>query len=75
MEKWDENKEYDRIGKDEELTEILGIKVPTVIIPVRPGRNTAAIIEIAAKNYRQKLLGFNPLETYNKNFRNMVQKQ
>jgi hydroxymethylglutaryl-CoA lyase len=52
--------------------EILGVKVSTVIIPVRPGRNTSAIIEIAAKNYRQKLLGFNPLDTYNKKFRNMI---
>lgn len=71
LEEWDENKEYDRIGIDEEYTEILGIKVPTVVIPVRPGRNISAIIEIAAKNYRQKLLGYNPLETYNKRFRNL----
>lgn len=71
LELWDENKEYDRIGIDEEYTEILGIKVPTVVIPVRPGRNISAIIEIAAKNYRQKLLGYNPLETYNKRFRNL----
>lgn len=71
LEEWDENKEYDRIGTDEDYTEILGIKVPTVVIPVRPGRNISAIIEIAAKNYRQKLLGYNPLETYNKRFRNL----
>lgn len=71
LELWDENKEYDRLGIDEEYTEILGIKVPTVVIPVRPGRNISAIIEIAAKNYRQKLLGYNPLETYNKRFRNL----
>lgn len=55
LEEWDDNKEYDRIGADEEYTEILGVKVPTVVIPVRPGRNISAIIEIAAKNYRQKL--------------------
>lgn len=72
LEEWDENKEYDRIGSDEDYTDILGIKVPTVVIPVRPGRNVSAIIEIAAKNYRQKLLGYNPLETYNKRFRNLV---
>ncbi len=71
LEEWDENKEYDRIGTDEDFTEILGIKVPTVLIPVRPGRNISAIIEIAAKNYRQKLLGYNPLETYKKRFRNL----
>ncbi len=72
LEEWDENKEYDRIGTDEDYTEILGIKVPTVVIPVRPGRNISAIIEIAAKNYRQKLLGYNPLETYNKRFHNLT---
>ncbi len=72
LEEWDENKEYDRIGTDEDYTDILGIKVPTVLIPVRPGRNISAIIEIAAKNYRQKLLGYNPLETYNKRFRSMT---
>ncbi len=72
LEEWDENKEYGRIGTDEDYTDILGIKVPTVLIPVRPGRNISAIIEIAAKNYRQKLLGYNPLETYNKRFRSMT---
>ena len=72
LEEWDEKKEYDRIGTDEDYTDILGIKVPTVLIPVRPGRNISAIIEIAAKNYRQKLLGYNPLETYNKRFRNLT---
>lgn len=72
LEEWDENKEYDRIGTDEDYTDILGIKVPTVLIPVRPGRNISAIIEIAAKNYRQKLLGYNPLDTYNKRFRSLA---
>jgi len=71
LEERDESKEYDRIGADEDYTDILGIKVPTVIIPVRPGRNTSAIVEIAAKNYRQKLLGYNPLEKYIKKFNNM----
>ncbi|HKM00503.1 MAG TPA: HPr(Ser) kinase/phosphatase [Sedimentibacter sp.] len=74
LEEWDENKEYDRIGVDDEFMEILSEKVPMVILPVRPGRNISAIIEIAAKNYRQKLLGYNPLETYNKKFRNMIRK-
>lgn len=74
LEEWDEEKEYDRLGVDEEYTEILGINVPTATIPVRPGRNLSAIVEIAAKNYRQKLLGYNPLETYNKKFRNIIRK-
>ncbi|MFA9423155.1 MAG: HPr(Ser) kinase/phosphatase [Sedimentibacter sp.] len=74
LEEWDENKEYDRIGADDEFTEILGVKIPTVVIPVKPGRNISAIVEIAAKNYRQKLLGYNPLETYNKKFHKLVRK-
>jgi HPr kinase/phosphorylase len=74
LEEWDENKEYDRIGADEDFTEILSVKVPTVVVPVKPGRNISAIVEIAAKNYRQKLLGYNPLETYNKKFRNLARK-
>lgn len=72
LEEWDENKEYDRIGTDEDYTEILGVKIPTVLIPVRQGRNISAIIEIAAKNYRQKLLGYDSLETYSKRFRKLV---
>lgn len=71
LEEWDEGKEYDRIGSDEEYADILGIKIPTVVVPVKPGRNISAIVEIAAKNYRQKLLGYNPLETYNKKLRNL----
>lgn len=71
LEEWDENKEYDRLGIDEEYTDILGVKVPTVTLPVRPGRNISAIIEIAAKNYRQKLLGYNPLKSYKKRFRTL----
>lgn len=71
LEEWDENKEYDRIGADDDYMDILGIKIPIVTIPVRPGRNISAIIEIAAKNYRQKLLGYSPLETYTKRFHNL----
>lgn len=74
LEEWDQNKEYDRLGIDENYTEILGIKIPTVVVPVRPGRNISAIVEIAAKNYRQKILGYNPLETYNKKFISNIKK-
>jgi HPr kinase/phosphorylase len=72
LEEWDEEKEYDRIGMDENFMEILDVKVPSVIIPVKPGRNISAIIEIAAKNYRQRLLGYNPLDSYNKKFHNLA---
>ncbi|MBP5179746.1 MAG: HPr(Ser) kinase/phosphatase [Clostridiales bacterium] len=59
LEMWDENKTYDRMGLNEETTEILGIKVPSITIPVGPGRNLAIIVEAAAINYRVKKMGFN----------------
>lgn len=59
LELWDENKSYERLGIQEESTEILGIKVPSITIPVRPGRNLAIIVEVAAINFRQKQMGYN----------------
>ena len=55
---WREDKEYDRMGTEEIYTEILGVKVPFIDIPVRPGRNLAVIIEVAAMNNRQRKLGY-----------------
>lgn len=62
MEPWDVNKSYDRMGLDEQFTEILGLNIPSVTIPVKPGRNLAVIIEVAAMNSRQKKLGYNAAE-------------
>jgi HPr kinase/phosphorylase len=59
LEIWDNNKVYDRMGIDSEYTEILNIKVPVLTIPVKPGRNLAIIIEVAAMNNRQKKMGYN----------------
>ena len=59
LELWDEKKTYDRLGLTEETTEILGIKVPSITIPVGPGRNLAIIVEAAAINYRVKKMGYN----------------
>ena len=59
LEMWDENKTYDRMGLNEETTEILGLKIPSITIPVGPGRNLAIIVEAAAINYRVKKMGFN----------------
>lgn len=59
MELWDATKVYDRMGIDSEFTEILGIRVPVITIPVKPGRNLAIIIEVAAMNNRQKKMGYN----------------
>ncbi len=59
MEPWDNNKVYDRMGLDGQTIDLLGIEVPTVTIPVKPGRNLAIIIEIAAMTNRQKKMGYN----------------
>ncbi len=59
IEPWDNEKVYDRLGLEEQTTEILGIHVPSITIPVQPGRNLAVIIEVAAMNKRQKKLGYN----------------
>ncbi len=59
LELWDNAKVYDRMGLDNEFMEILGVEVPTMTIPVKPGRNLAVIIEVAAMNNRQKKMGYN----------------
>ena len=59
IEPWDNDKMYDRLGLEEQTTEILGINIPSITIPVQPGRNLAVIIEVAAMNTRQKKLGYN----------------
>lgn len=59
MEHWDSNKVYDRMGLENEMTEILGLQIPSLTIPIKPGRNLAIIIEVAAMNNRQKKLGYN----------------
>lgn len=59
LEQWDSTKAYDRLGLEDEYITILGIKVPATTVPVKPGRNLAIIIEIAAMNNRQKKLGYN----------------
>lgn len=59
LEVWDSSKVYDRMGVDNEYTTIFGIKIPSLTIPIKPGRNLAIIIEVAAMNNRQKKMGYN----------------
>ncbi len=59
LELWDDKKTYERVGVSDEHTDILGIDVPSITIPVRPGRNLAIIVEVAAINFRQKQMGYN----------------
>jgi len=59
LEVWDQSKQYDRLGLDEAKTQIIETEVPLLIVPVRPGRNLAVILEVAAMNFRLKRMGFN----------------
>ena len=66
LEHWIEGKAYDRMGLDNETFSILGIDIPAITIPVRPGRNLAVVLEIAAMNSRLKRMGYNTAEEFNK---------
>lgn len=59
LEQWKDDFEYDRLGIDQHYIELLGIKLPHMVVPVRAGRNIALIIEVAAMNQREKALGYN----------------
>lgn len=59
LEPWDPDRFYDRMGVDSEYTSILGVNVPSMTIPVKPGRNLAVILEVAAMNSREKKMGYN----------------
>lgn len=75
LEEWDKDREYDRLGLEEQYTEFLGNKVVCHKIPVRPGRNLAIIVESAAVNYRQKKMGYNAArELYNRVQANIARK-
>lgn len=74
LEAWDQNKQYDRLGLTNEYTDIMGIKVVTNAIPIRPGRNVAIICETAAINFRQKKMGYNAAEALNNRVMNNLQK-
>ena len=66
LEPWENGKMYDRLGLDEQTTDILGINVPSIVLPVCPGRNLSVVIEVAAMNNRQKRMGYNTAQEFNK---------
>ncbi len=66
LEPWNSERNYDRFGLESEYQELMGIMVPKLTIPVKPGRNLAIILEIAAMNNRQKKMGYNTAEEFNK---------
>ena len=75
METWNEQKVYDRLGLTNEQMDILGIKVPSITIPVKPGRNLAMIIEVAAMNHRNRKMGFNAAEELTERIMNDMKRE
>lgn len=75
LEEWDENKYYDRLGLDKEYEEILGVKVEKLVVPVKPGRNTAMVLEVAAMNFRQRGMGYDAAQEFNKKLSKLIEKK
>ena len=73
LENWDEKKQYDRLGLDEDLMKIMDVHLPKATIPVRPGRNLAVIIEVAAMNFRLKRMGVNAAEEFSERLTTMIE--
>lgn len=74
LEDWDRDKEYDRLGLNDEYTEVMGTKKVCHNIPVRPGRNLALIVESAAINYKQKRMGYNAAQELYRRVQENLQK-
>jgi HPr kinase/phosphorylase len=72
LEEWSKESKYDRTGLSEELVSILGVRIPYLLIPVRPGRNIAIILEVAALNHRLKELGIHPAQELNEKLKSMM---
>ena len=75
LEDWDRDKDYDRLGLEDNYTEYLGVKVASHNTPIRPGRNLAVIVESAAVNFRQKKMGYNAAEELYKRFQQNLAKR
>jgi len=73
LEVWQDKKQYDRLGLNTEYTDLLGIEIPSLTIPVKPGRNLAMVIEVAAMNHRQKRMGYNAAEALNQRIMDEMQ--
>ncbi len=75
LEDWAEKKEYDRLGLEESVYAILGVEVPLLTIPVRPGRNIPILIETAAMNFRLHKLGYNTAKEFNKKLMKWIEEE
>ena len=58
----EEGQEYDRLGLTDQYTQIMGVNIPRLLLPIHPGRNIAAVLEVAASNFRLKQMGYNAAE-------------
>ena len=67
---WEKHASYDRLGLEDQYTELLGVKIPTYTIPISPGRNLAVIMEVAAMNNRQRKMGYNPAKEFTEQMNN-----
>ncbi|MCH5210238.1 MAG: HPr(Ser) kinase/phosphatase [Oscillospiraceae bacterium] len=75
LEPWEDGKQYDRLGMVDEFTNIMGINVPSLTIPVKLGRNLAVIVEVASMNNRQKRMGYNAAVELNNRLMNQMEEQ
>lgn len=75
LEPWVDGKQYDRLGMVDEYTNIMGINIPSLTIPVKMGRNLAVIVEVAAMNNRQKRMGYNAAVELNNRLMNQMENQ
>jgi HPr kinase/phosphorylase len=73
LELWDQKKQYDRLGLEEETMKIIDTDVPRLTVPVRPGRNLAVIIEVASMNFRLKRMGMNAAEQFSSRLTDVIE--
>jgi HPr kinase/phosphorylase len=75
LELWEREKEYERLGLDEEYIKILGVSIPHILLPVGPGRDLALLIEVAALNHRIKRMGYHAAQELDRNVRELIRKR
>ena len=75
LEPWNEQKEYDRLGLEENYTTIMDVKVPSLVLPVKPGRNLAIIIEVAARNLSLKRMGYSAAQELDKRMNELMENE
>ncbi len=75
LEIWERDKEYERLGLDEEHIQILGVPIPHILLPVGPGRDLALLIEVAALNHRIKMMGYHAAQELDRHVKEMIRQQ